>query len=309
MPSESASICSSSSVVNAGPVERGEVLVELGGRGRPDERRGDDRVAQHPLDRELRERLPALLGDDVESAKGRERPCRSGVVCGSDERCCARSALPSPRYLSVSSPWASGVNAIAPSPSCFEDAGEAVLDPAVEDRVRGLVDDERRAEAAGDGRRRPRCAPRCTTRCRRRAPCPAARACRARRSSPRSGRRRVDAVGVEDVDVVDAHARERLLGAREDVLARAARSPYGPGPHVVAGLRRDDELVAVGREVLAHHPAEVRLGRAVRRAVVVGQIEVRDAAVERVAQQRRAAGRRGCCRRSSTTARARSGGR
>ena len=39
-------------------------------------------------------------------------------------------------------------------------------------------------------------------------------------------------------------------------------------------------------EVLAEDPPEVALGAAVRRAVVVGEVEVRDAAVERVAQDR-----------------------
>ena len=39
-----------------------------------DERRRDHGVAQHPLDRHLGERLPALLGDDVQPAQGRESP-------------------------------------------------------------------------------------------------------------------------------------------------------------------------------------------------------------------------------------------
>ena len=46
------------------------------------------------------------------------------------------------------------------------------------------------------------------------------------------------------------------------------------------------ELVAVGAEVAREDRAEVALGRAVGRAVVVRQVEVRDAAVERPAQCR-----------------------
>ena len=65
----------------------------------------------------------------------------------------------------------------------------------------------------------------------------------------------------------------------EQVLARAPVAVRS-GPHVVAGLGRDDELVAVRREVLAEDPAEVGLGRAVGRAVVVRQVEVGHAAVE-----------------------------
>ncbi len=200
----------------------------------------------------------------------------------SDQRCCERSALPSPRYLFVSSPWASGVNAIAPSPSFSRTPRETVLDPAVEDRVRGLVDHERRAEAPRDGRRHDGL----LGAVRRDADVQRLALAHERvEGADRllDGHVRVVAVRVEDVDVVDAHARERLLGAREQVLARASVRVRSV-PHVVAGLRRDDQLVAVRREVLAHHPAEVRLGRAVRRAVVVGQVEVRDALVERVAE-------------------------
>ena len=60
--------------------------------------------------------------------------------------------------------------------------------------------------------------------------------------------------------------------------------PYGPGPHVVARLGGEDQLVAVRAEVLREDRAEVALGAAVGRAVVVGQVEVRDAAVERPPQ-------------------------
>lgn len=52
------------------------------------------------------------------------------------------------------------------------------------------------------------------------------------------------------------------------------------GPHVVACLCGDYDLVAVAAEAVAHDAAEILLGRAVDGAVVVGQIEVRDTAVE-----------------------------
>src|SRR5262249_55151933 len=64
------------------------------------------------------------------------------------------------------------------------------------------------------------------------------------------------------------------------------RSPLSVGsrPHVVASLGRDDQLVAAGPQVLADDAAAVRLRRPVRRAVVVRQVEVGDAQVERAAQ-------------------------
>ena len=90
---------------------------------------------------------------------------------------------------------------------------------------------------------------------------------------------RIEPVRVEDVHVVDTHAQETLIEAREQVLARPPL-PVRPGPHVVARLRRQDQLVAVGGEVASEQAAEVLLRRAVRWTVVVGEIEVRDAEVE-----------------------------
>ena len=92
----------------------------------------------------------------------------------------------------------------------------------------------------------------------------------------------VDAVRVEDVDVVEAHALEAGLQAGQHVLARAAPT-IGTRPHVPAGLGGDDQLVTIGREVLGEDPAEVLFGRTERRPVVVGQIELGDAQVEGLA--------------------------
>jgi len=52
------------------------------------------------------------------------------------------------------------------------------------------------------------------------------------------------------------------------------------GPHRVAGLGRDDQLIAVAREVFAQDAAEGLLGRARHRAVIVREVEVRDPEVE-----------------------------
>ena len=91
---------------------------------------------------------------------------------------------------------------------------------------------------------------------------------------------RIDAVGIEDVDVVETHPAEALVEAGEKVLARAVVAVWSR-PHVVAGLGRDDQLVAIASQVRPEDPPEVRLGRPGRRAVVVGKVEVGDTAVER----------------------------
>ena len=74
----------------------------------------------------------------------------------------------------------------------------------------------------------------------------------------------VEAVGVEDVDVVEAHPREALVEAGQQVLARAPLAVRA-GPHVVARLGGDDQLVAVGREV-----ARAGCGRSSRSAAPYG---------------------------------------
>jgi predicted thioesterase len=93
----------------------------------------------------------------------------------------------------------------------------------------------------------------------------------------------VDAVRVEDVDVVESEPAERLVEAREQIAA-ATELTIGTRPHVPTRLARDDEFVAVGLEVRAQHPAEVLLGGAVRRTVVVREVEVGDSAVKGMAQ-------------------------
>ena len=100
-------------------------------------------------------------------------------------------------------------------------------------------------------------------------------------------RARVGAVGVEDVDIVEPHALEALVEAGDQIFARAEIA-VGPGPHVPAGLGRDDQLVAIGTEVAREDAAEILLGRAVGRPVIVGEIEMGDAAVEGAAEHRAA---------------------
>ena len=90
---------------------------------------------------------------------------------------------------------------------------------------------------------------------------------------------RIDPMGIEDVDIVQPHALEALVEAGEKILA-AAPFTVRPGPHAVAGLGRNDQFVAIRLEIRAQHLAEERLGRAGRRAVIVGEIEMGDAHVE-----------------------------
>jgi len=86
-------------------------------------------------------------------------------------------------------------------------------------------------------------------------------------------------VRIEDVDIVELHPLQALVEAGDQVFA-AAPFAIGAGPHPVAGLGRDDELVAIAGEILLEDFAESGLGRAGRRAVVVGEVEMGDAEIE-----------------------------
>ena len=96
-------------------------------------------------------------------------------------------------------------------------------------------------------------------------------------------------MAVEEVDIVELHALERLVERGHEVLARAPVA-VGAGPHVVAGLGGDEHFVAVGLEVFLHEPAEGQFGGTVWGAVVVGQVEVGDAVVEGIAHDFAATG-------------------
>src|SRR5438067_367514 len=84
---------------------------------------------------------------------------------------------------------------------------------------------------------------------------------------------------VEDVDVVESHPPETLIEAGEEILAGAPLA-IRPGPHEIASLRGDDQLVAIRLQVAGEDRPEVLLSRAGGWAVVVGEGEVGDAEVE-----------------------------
>ena len=99
------------------------------------------------------------------------------------------------------------------------------------------------------------------------------------------GRVGVETVRVENIHIIDAKALQALVQARQYVFTRTATLAVRTGPHVPTGFAGNDQFVAVVLEVFTQQPAEVDLGAAVRRAVVVGQVEVVDTQVERRAQQ------------------------
>ncbi len=92
----------------------------------------------------------------------------------------------------------------------------------------------------------------------------------------------IGAVGVEDIDVIEAEAFEGLIEGGEEVFAGA---PFAVGalPHVVAGFGGDEKFVAVAGEVFGEDASDIFLSGAGWRAVVVGEVEVGDTGVEGMA--------------------------
>ena len=94
------------------------------------------------------------------------------------------------------------------------------------------------------------------------------------------GRVRVRAVVIEYVHIVELQPPQALIEARQQALLRAPIA-VGPGPHRIARLRGDDELVAVRAQFAREHVAHENFRRTGRRAVVVGAVKVGDAVIER----------------------------
>ena len=90
---------------------------------------------------------------------------------------------------------------------------------------------------------------------------------------------RVVAMTIEEVYVVDVQASERLVERCHEILARAPVA-IGSRPHVVAGLRGDEQFIAEGAEVVVHQSAEGLFGGPIGRTVVVCQVEVGDTMIE-----------------------------
>jgi hypothetical protein len=62
------------------------------------------------------------------------------------------------------------------------------------------------------------------------------------------GRVGVEPVRIEDVDVVETESPKTLVEAGQEIFTRSAVA-IRPWPHVVAGLRGDDQFVAIRAQV------------------------------------------------------------
>ena len=93
----------------------------------------------------------------------------------------------------------------------------------------------------------------------------------------------VVAMAIEEVDIVEVHATQRLVEACHEILPRTPVA-IRTGPHVVTRLGGDEEFVAVGTEVIVDESAHRLLSTAVGRSVVVGKVEMYDTVFEGISR-------------------------
>ena len=88
-------------------------------------------------------------------------------------------------------------------------------------------------------------------------------------------------MGIEHVHIIQIHSPQTLV---QTCHKRLAATPIAirAGPHVVSGLRGHKQLVTIRAERLLHDLSESLLRAAVRRAIVVCQVKMRDAVVESI---------------------------
>ncbi len=84
---------------------------------------------------------------------------------------------------------------------------------------------------------------------------------------------------IENIYIVQTHAHEALVEAREQIFARSTVAVRSR-PHEIARFGGDDHLVAVGREIGCENAPKILLRGAGRGAVIVREIEMRNPLVE-----------------------------
>ena len=68
-------------------------------------------------------------------------------------------------------------------------------------------------------------------------------------------RLRIGPVVVVDIHIVETHPLQTLVETGNQILART-KIAVGPRPHIPARLGRDDQLVAMGRQIVGQNLAE-----------------------------------------------------
>jgi hypothetical protein len=216
-------------------------------------------VSQRPGQRHLRQRLAAPLGDGVELTGAlkvlwrEHRFLEKAILRGT-----AAGGHAGQIFVGQQALRERGKDDRADALGFERVQKMIVLDPAIDHRITGLVDETGRAEALEDGGRFFR-ADRIVGRDTGVKRFPLAN--RMIESAHRFLERRlgIETVRIEDVDVIEPHALEALIEARKHVFA-AAPFAVRPRPHIIAGLGRDHEFVAKAAEVAAQDVAEGKLG-------------------------------------------------
>ena len=90
----------------------------------------------------------------------------------------------------------------------------------------------------------------------------------------------IEAVVIENINIFKPHAFEALIKTREKIFAASVPASVGSRPHLIARLRADYHFIAVCPHLVGKNFAEILFRAARRRAVIICQVEMRDAVVE-----------------------------
>lgn len=84
---------------------------------------------------------------------------------------------------------------------------------------------------------------------------------------------------VENIYIIQLHPQQALIETGKQILAASPVS-VGARPHLISGFCTDKKLVPVGMQLLLQNPAEIAFRASGSRAVIVGQVKMRNAVIE-----------------------------
>ena len=89
----------------------------------------------------------------------------------------------------------------------------------------------------------------------------------------------IHTVVIENIHIIQFHTPQALVNAGHQILP-ASVIPVRAVPHIISGLRSDDQFVPVWPEIFFHQPAQAALRASIDRPVVIGKVKLCDAMVK-----------------------------
>ncbi len=91
----------------------------------------------------------------------------------------------------------------------------------------------------------------------------------------------IGTVGIENIDIFQPHPFETLIETRQHIFPRTTIAIRAT-PHRVTRLGGNDHLIAIRKKIIAKDFPKIGFRRAGRRTVIIGEIKMRYAQIERL---------------------------